>query len=1093
MGEICPRREDFDIDYILKNASLLEKVSLLAGYDFWHTAPLPRFNVPSVRVSDGPNGVRGTKFFDGVRAACLPCGTGLAATWDQSLLYDAGVLIGQECLAKGAHCWLGPTVCIQRSPLGGRGFESFAEDPYATGKLAAAYIRGAQSTGVISTIKHFAANDQEHERISVNAVMSERALREVHLLPFQIAIADSAPGAVMTCYNKVNGQHLSESKEMLDGLLRREWGWKGLIMSDWFGTYSTAEALNAGLDLEMPGPTRLRGPLLELAISSRKVSRATLDERARTVLEFVQRARKAEVSAVESTRDFPEDRRLNRKLAADSIVLLKNESGVLPLNPQTLTSVALIGPNMKTAAFCGGGSASLQPYYSTSPYQGITSQLPPGVEVLYETGATSYAFIPELAASEVRTPEGQPGLGMRFYRDPPSVQERRVVEETIIQESSWQLMGFSNPELDRLFHADIEAELIAPATGPFQFGLAVYGSASLFLDDQLIIDNTTVQRGGTFFFGKGTLEETATVDLVQGQSYQIKVQFASGPSSKLVKPGVVNFGGGAGRLGMVQVVDPERAIARAVEAAKRADITILGVGLTRDHESEGFDRSHMDLPPAVASLVTAVLDAAPDAILLTQSGTPFSMLPWADLTLRHISISEASAGKSLMARAFTWVTNYYEKVRRAVLYPFGHGLSYTSFAYSDLTVDTASATLNVRNSGDVAGAEVVQLYIAADPTTSSIARPIKELKGFPKVALQPDETRRVSIPFDRFTTAFWDQEAHVWTCEKGRYRVLVGSSSQNILLEGVLEIQETTTWSGLQTISSEHGLDESGLCNASSDQQLERMNVYFNEVGNSKYVPRAVLVDLEPGTMDAIRSGPHGALFRPDNFVFGQSSAGNNWAKGHYTEGAELVDQVIDVVRREAESCDYLQGFQITHSLGGGTGAGMGTLLISKIREEFPDRMMATFSVLPSPKVSDTVVEPYNATLSVHQLVEHADETFCIDNEALYDICTRTLKLSSPSYGDLNHLVSTVMSGITASFRFPGQLNSDLRKLAVNMVPFPRLHFFMVGFAPLTSRGAQSFRAMSVPELTQQMFDSRNMMTACNFQNGRFLTCSALL
>ncbi|KAH1281476.1 hypothetical protein KXW98_005926, partial [Aspergillus fumigatus] len=295
-----------------------------------------------------------------------------------------------------------------------------------------------------------------------------------------------------------------------------------------------------------------------------------------------------------------------------------------------------------------------------------------------------------------------------------------------------------------------------------------------------------------------------------------------------------------------------------------------------------------------------------------------------------------------------------------------------------------------------------------------------------------------------------------------------------------------------QTISSEHGLDESGLCNASSDQQLERMNVYFNEVGNSKYVPRAVLVDLEPGTMDAIRSGPHGALFRPDNFVFGQSSAGNNWAKGHYTEGAELVDQVIDVVRREAESCDYLQGFQITHSLGGGTGAGMGTLLISKIREEFPDRMMATFSVLPSPKVSDTVVEPYNATLSVHQLVEHADETFCIDNEALYDICTRTLKLSSPSYGDLNHLVSTVMSGITASFRFPGQLNSDLRKLAVNMVPFPRLHFFMVGFAPLTSRGAQSFRAMSVPELTQQMFDSRNMMTACNFQNGRFLTCSAL-
>ncbi|KJK62409.1 Tubulin/FtsZ family GTPase domain protein [Aspergillus parasiticus SU-1] len=246
-----------------------------------------------------------------------------------------------------------------------------------------------------------------------------------------------------------------------------------------------------------------------------------------------------------------------------------------------------------------------------------------------------------------------------------------------------------------------------------------------------------------------------------------------------------------------------------------------------------------------------------------------------------------------------------------------------------------------------------------------------------------------------------------------------------------------------QIISGEHGLDASGMYTGSNDQELERMNVYFNEVGNQKYVPRAVLVDLEPGTMDAVRAGPFGQLFRPDNFVFGQSSAGNNWAKGHYTEGAELVDSVVDVVRREAESCDCLQGFQITHSLGGGTGSGMGTLLISKIREEFPDRMMATFSVAPSPKVSDTVVEPYNATLSVHQLVEHSDETFCIDNEALYDICMRTLKLASPSYGDLNHLVSAVMSGVTVSLRFPGQLNSDLRKLAVNMVPFPRLHFFM--------------------------------------------------
>ncbi|KWU42616.1 beta-1 and beta-2 tubulin [Rhodotorula sp. JG-1b] len=295
-----------------------------------------------------------------------------------------------------------------------------------------------------------------------------------------------------------------------------------------------------------------------------------------------------------------------------------------------------------------------------------------------------------------------------------------------------------------------------------------------------------------------------------------------------------------------------------------------------------------------------------------------------------------------------------------------------------------------------------------------------------------------------------------------------------------------------ETVTQEHGIAADGRYAGNSDLQLERMSVYFNEAESRKYVPRAVLVDLEPGTMDAIRASPLGGLFRPDNYIHAQSSAGNNWAKGYYTEGAELVDQVLDTIRREAENCECLQGFQLTHSLGGGTGSGMGTLLLSKIREEYPDRMMATFSVVPSPKVSDVVVEPYNATLSIHQLVEHSDETFCIDNEALYDICFRTLKLTVPTYGDLNHLVSTVMSGVTTCLRFPGQLNSDLRKLAVNMVPFPRLHFFMIGYAPLTAPGAKNFRATTVPELTQQMFETKNMMSAADPKFGRYLTVASI-
>jgi len=295
-----------------------------------------------------------------------------------------------------------------------------------------------------------------------------------------------------------------------------------------------------------------------------------------------------------------------------------------------------------------------------------------------------------------------------------------------------------------------------------------------------------------------------------------------------------------------------------------------------------------------------------------------------------------------------------------------------------------------------------------------------------------------------------------------------------------------------EVICGEHGIETSGEYAGDKDAQLERINVYYNEATGGRYVPRAILMDLEPGTMDSVRAGSFGGIFKPNNFVFGQSGAGNNWAKGHYTEGAELIDSVLDVVRQECESSDCLQGFQITHSLGGGTGSGMGTLLIAKIREEYPDRIMCTFSVFPSPKVSDTVVEPYNATLSIHQLVENADEVMVIDNEALYDICFRTLKLTTPTYGDLNHLVSAAMSGVTCGLRFPGQLNGDLRKLAVNLIPFPRLHFFMIGFAPLTARSSQTYRATNVPELTTQMFDAKNMMCASDPRHGRYLTASAL-
>ncbi|XP_018330927.1 tubulin beta chain-like isoform X2 [Agrilus planipennis] len=288
-----------------------------------------------------------------------------------------------------------------------------------------------------------------------------------------------------------------------------------------------------------------------------------------------------------------------------------------------------------------------------------------------------------------------------------------------------------------------------------------------------------------------------------------------------------------------------------------------------------------------------------------------------------------------------------------------------------------------------------------------------------------------------------------------------------------------------EVVSDEHGICPDGHWHGESDLQLQRLNVYYNSVRGHRFVPRAILIDLEPGTLDHVRSSPFGQLFYPDNFVFGRESAGNNWAKGHYTEGAELCDVILDITRKEAESCDCMQGFQLVHSIGGGTGSGLGCLLLEKIKEEYPDRIISTFTIIPSPKVSDMVVEPYNAVLSFDYLMNNTDETYIIDNEALFDICYRTLKLTAPSYEDMNHLISAVMSGVTTCFRFPGQLNADLRKIMTNMVPFPRLHFFMPGFVPLTARSTVAYRSLTVPELVHQMFDAKNMMCACDPRKGR--------
>ncbi|KAJ5566911.1 Glycoside hydrolase superfamily [Penicillium sp. DV-2018c] len=796
--------ETFDVEHVLANISEQDKIALLSGTDFWHTHPIPEFNVPSIRTTDGPNGIRGTKFFAGIPAACLPCGTALGATWDRDLVNQAGKLLGDECIAKGAHCWLGPTINMQRAPIGGRGFESFAEDPHLSGILAKSIILGCESRGIISAVKHFVGNDQEHERRAVDVLVTERALREIYLRPFQIAARDARPGALMTSYNKINGKHVVEDARMLS-LIREEWKWNPLVMSDWLGTYTTIDSMNAGLDLEMPGPSRYRGKFIESAVQARLIKQSTIDARARRVLEFAKRASQVQVSEVERGRDFPEDRALNRKICANSIVLLKNE-GILPL-PRKIKKIALIGSHMKTPAISGGGSASLKPYYSVSLYDACREAFP-DAEILYETGAYAHKMLPVIERL-------LSNAAIHFYNEPMG-KKRSLISTEPVSTTAFQFMDYYAPGLNRgLFWATLIGDFKPDASGLWDFGLSVFGTANLYIDDELVIDNTTNQTRGTAFFGKGTIEEFGSKELVAGTTYKIRIEFGSANTTTMKTVGMVNFGGGAANLGACLRMNRDELIENAVKAAVEADHTILCSGLNQDWESEGFDRTHMDLPPGVDRLISKVLEAAADkTVIVNQSGTPVTM-PWVDqaqcivqawyggnetghgiadvltgevnpcaklplswpVDVKHnpAYLNFASVGGRVLYGEDIYAGyRFYEKTEREVLFPFGHGLSYTTFWVSPSVTVAPNmfsmdcppiVSVQIKNTGKLAGAQVLQLYVSAPE--SPTARPIKELHGFEKVFLQPGEEKTVNIQLDPYATSFWDEIEDMWKSEQG--------------------------------------------------------------------------------------------------------------------------------------------------------------------------------------------------------------------------------------------------------------------------------------------------------------------------------------
>ncbi|KIJ69935.1 glycoside hydrolase family 3 protein [Hydnomerulius pinastri MD-312] len=849
-----------DVEETLAKMSLSGKIKLLAGDGWWHTHGIPEAGVPPMRMSDGPNGVRGLRFFNGVPSSCFPSSTGLGASFDVDLALKVGKALGDEAVAKSTHILLGPTINTQRSPLGGRGFESFSEDPVVNGNIAAAYINGLQSKGVAATIKHYVANDQEFERFSISSDVSERALREIYLKPFQIAIRDADPWALMTAYNRVNGTHVSDDPRLIKDILRKEWGYQGMTMSDWIGTYSTSQAINAGLDLEMPGPTVMRGKALERAVACGKVRVSTIDDRVRSILKLVLRAQASGIpfSGPESGVDTPALRSLLREAASSAIVLLKNDSPpskipLLPLTPSTfpsLAKLAVIGPNAKYAFISGGGSAKLLPTYAVSPLQALTDtakELWPNVEVKYELGTPSHKYLPDaegyvsggmLEFWNEEPVEGWVGLEGRLAGDVPG-----CVWSTETKNANFFLADGVDPVLvNERCWIRYTSTFTPDESGDWQFGLNIAGRGNLFLDNTLLIDLSTNPPQGENFFEKGTADVLGLAKgLVKGQTYRLEVRLSN---EEFVNRGPPVPCWGGLRIGAFCKFEEESGLRRAVDAAKEADVTVLVIGLNHEWESEGYDRPDMELPGQINRLVSEVLAANPNTIVVNQSGTPVRM-PWvdqvntlvqafyggnelgnglADVLFGRVNPSGKLAltfpkriedspsypsygphgqeyGKILYNEGIFVGYRSYEIRDVAPLFSFGHGLSYTTFSYSDLTTTpvTSSGTLVVSfkltNTGAVAGSEVAQVYIS-DPQ-SSLPRPKKELKGFKKVALGPGETKAVTVELGRDALSFYDDRDMVWTAEAGTFAVLVGASPADIRITGEVVLEKTFTWTGL--------------------------------------------------------------------------------------------------------------------------------------------------------------------------------------------------------------------------------------------------------------------------------------------------------
>ncbi|MFC8584906.1 glycoside hydrolase family 3 protein [Streptomyces sp. NPDC057217] len=815
------------VEAALGKLDLDAKARLLGGRDMWSLHPLPEIGLDSLVLSDGPVGVRGVRWTADDPSVALPSPTALAAAWDPALARRAGRLLAQEARRKGVHVLLAPTVNLHRSPLGGRHFEAYGEDPLLTGAIGTGYVLGVQDGGVGTTVKHFVANDAETDRFTVDNRVAPRPLRELYLAPFEAIVKNARPWGIMTAYNQVNGVTMTEHHHLVNEVLRGEWGFDGVNVSDWMAARSTAGALRGGLDLAMPGPVTVYGEALAAAVRAGEADESAVDTAVRRVLRLAARVGALE-GAPPAVTEPPapiDGDALAREIAHRGFVLVRNAvrkpagnavrkppgNPVLPLAPGT--TVALSGAAARDARVLGGGSAQVFPDHVVSPLDGLAAALPAGA-LTYAVGADP---------SDEPAPAGQ-GFALRARcRDAAG----NLLGEGSLPSGQVQWIGGDLPDgvtHEALASVEVVGTFTPRETGAHSFGTRGLGAFVLAVDGETVFDGVQAMGSETdpfeAFFGSPVVR--AEVPLTAGETVEISLLHTLDKEFAAPLPAVA--------FSLVHLGprrDPDELIAEAVEAARAADTAVVVVATTERVESEGFDRADLALPGRQDDLVRAVAAANPNTVVVVNAGSPVE-LPWREeVAAVLLTWFPGQEGGAALADVLTgaeepggrlpttWpavladapVTDVvpvdgelayaegpfigyraWDRGGRTPAYAFGHGLGYTTWSYDSLVAGPDTATVRLTNTGDRPGRETVQVYLAPAPSSGTAERPARVLAGFASVGAGPGETVEAVIALSRRAFEIRDEERDDWTFVPGAYEVRAAHSLDDVRLTAVLEI-----------------------------------------------------------------------------------------------------------------------------------------------------------------------------------------------------------------------------------------------------------------------------------------------------------------